>query len=47
LLEQFYLNLHKRAPYIGIEQFTLRANNPNDTSKLTLVLRVSSVEIPR
>ena len=47
MLEQFYLNLHKRAPYIGIEQFTLRANNPNDASKLTLVLRVSSVEIPR
>jgi hypothetical protein len=47
MLEQFYLNLHKRAPYIGIEQFTLRAANPADASKLTLILRVSSVEIPR
>jgi hypothetical protein len=47
MLERFYLNLHKRAPYIGIEQFTLRAPNPNDASKLTLILRVSSVEIPR
>ena len=45
-LEKFYLNLHKRAPYIGIEQFALRSN-ANDPSKLTLVLRVSSVEIPR
>jgi hypothetical protein len=46
MLEQFYLNLHKRAPYIGIEQFTLRSNAA-DESKLTLLLRVSSVEIPR
>ena len=45
-LLQFYLNLHKRAPYIGVEQFTLRSNAA-DTAKLTLVLRVSSVEIPR
>jgi hypothetical protein len=46
MLEQFYLNLHKRAPYIGIETFTLRSN-VNDSNKLNLVVRVSSVEIPR
>ena len=46
-LEEFYLKLHRRAPYIGIEQFALTAPNRNDPSKHTLVLRVSSVEIPR
>jgi hypothetical protein len=45
-LEKFYLNLHQRAPYIGIERFTLSANR-NDQSKLTLNLQVSSVELPR
>jgi len=46
MLARFYLNLHQRAPYIGIERFTL-SSNQGDTSKLTLALRVSSVEIPR
>jgi hypothetical protein len=46
-LEEFYLKLHRRAPYIGIEQFTLTAPNRSDPSKYALVLRVSSVEIPR
>ena len=46
MLERFYLNLHQRAPYIGIEQFSLSAR-PNDPSKLNLALRVSSVESPR
>lgn len=46
MLARFYLNLHQRAPYIGIERFTL-ASNRGDPSKLTLNLRVSAVEIPR
>lgn len=46
MLARFYLNLHQRAPYIGIERFAL-SSRPNDASKLTLNLRVSSVEIPR
>ena len=46
MLQQFYLNLHKLAPYVGIERFALQVN-PGDNSKLTLNLRVSSVEIPR
>lgn len=45
-LARFYLNLHQRAPYIGIERFSL-ASNRGDVSKLTLNLRISSVEIPR
>jgi hypothetical protein len=45
-LARFYLNLHQRAPYIGIERFAL-ASNRGDVSKLTLNLRISSVEIPR
>ncbi|MEI6463558.1 MAG: hypothetical protein WCQ89_02465, partial [Verrucomicrobiota bacterium] len=46
MLARFYLNLHQRAPYIGIERFTL-ASNRGDPSKLTLNLRASAVEIPR
>jgi hypothetical protein len=42
----FYLNLHQRAPYVGIERFAL-ASNLSGSPKLTLRLRVSSVEIPR
>ncbi len=45
-LLQFYLKLHKRAPYIGVEKFQLNSN-ANDESKLTLRLVVSAVEIPR
>ncbi len=45
-LEQFYLNLQKRAPYIGIERFGLAANRGNE-AKLTLTLRVTAVELPR
>lgn len=45
-LEKFYLNLHKRAPYIGIEQFQL-AGRGNNSPLLNMSLRVSSVEIPR
>lgn len=46
-LQNFYLKLNQRAPYIGIETFNLFPTNPNDTSKYTLILRVSSVEIPQ
>lgn len=45
-LTKFYQSLQQRAPYIGVEQFTLQsaANNP---AQLTLALRVASVEIER
>lgn len=46
MLQQFYLNLQKRAPYIGIERFGLAANRGNE-AKLTLTLRVTAVELPR
>lgn len=42
----FYEELSKRAPYLGIEEFTILANRAN-TSQLTASLRVSSVEIAR
>ncbi len=45
-LKQFYLELSKRAPYIGIEQFSATVN-PGNPSLLNVVLRVSSVEIVR
>jgi hypothetical protein len=47
VLEQFYLNLQKRAPYIGIESFVLSTPNRGNPSLLNLQLRLSSVEIPR
>lgn len=46
MLQQFYLNLQKRAPYIGIERFGLGSNRGNE-AKLTLQLRVTAVELPR
>jgi hypothetical protein len=45
-LARFYLNLQQRAPYLGIDRFTL-ASSRGDPAKLTLNLRVSAVEIPR
>ncbi len=42
----FYQELSKRAPYIGIEEFTLLSNRANP-AQLTASLRVSSVEITR
>lgn len=45
-LEKFYLNLHKRAPYIGVESFVLLGRG-NNSPLLNLSLRVSSVELPR
>jgi hypothetical protein len=44
-LAKFYLKLNERAPYLGIEQFALTAPNRNDASKLSLNLRISSVEV--
>jgi hypothetical protein len=46
MLQQFYLNVQKRAPYLGIDRFTLQVL-PGDGSKLILNLRVSSIEFPR
>lgn len=46
-LQNFYLKLNQRAPYIGIESFLLYPTNPNDPTKFTLNLRISSVEIPQ
>lgn len=46
LLQRFYLNLHQRAPYLGIERVTLSPNLA-DGSKVTLVLRASAVEVQR
>lgn len=40
----FYDELEKRAPYIGIEQFSLTVS-PGNQSLLAVMLRVSSVEI--
>ena len=45
-LEKFYVSLRDRAPYIGIDQFTL-LTNPANRNQLTLSLRISSVEIAR
>lgn len=46
MLQRFYLNLHQRSPYIGIERFALVPNQA-DPSKVTLNLRASAVEIQR
>ena len=43
-LKSFYLELTKRSPYIGIEQFSLQAERANP-ALLNASLRVSSVEI--
>ena len=43
-LKRFYLELTKRSPYIGIEQFSLQADRANPL-QLNASLRVSSVEI--
>lgn len=45
-LLNFYGELDKRAPYIGLEQFSLTVN-PANPSLLNAVMRVSSVEINR
>jgi hypothetical protein len=45
-LLSFYAELEKRAPYIGLEQFSLSVN-PANPSLLNAVMRVFSVEINR
>ncbi len=45
-LLSFYSELEKRAPYIGLEQFSLTVN-PGNPALLNAVMRVSSVEINR
>ena len=43
-LKRFYVELSHRAPYIGLEQFSLSVA-PGNASQLNVMLRVSSVEI--
>lgn len=45
-LTKFYRALQQRAPYIGIERFTLRPETVN-RAQISLVLQVSSVEITK
>jgi hypothetical protein len=45
-LLSFYNELDKRAPYIGLEEFSL-AVNPSNPALLNAVMRVYSVEISR
>jgi hypothetical protein len=45
-LKQFYLELGKRSPYIGIEQFSMQADKANPTL-LNASFQISSVEISR
>jgi hypothetical protein len=45
-LKRFYLELSRRSPYIGIEQFALTSNPANPTL-LNATFRVSSVEMVR
>lgn len=45
-LLSFYNELNKRAPYIGLEEFSLTVN-PGNSALLSAVMRVSSVEINR
>ncbi|MFA5264389.1 MAG: hypothetical protein WC378_11225 [Opitutaceae bacterium] len=45
-LVRFYLDLQRRSPYIGIEQFALQAEAANP-AQLTASLRLSSVEVIR
>ena len=42
----FYDEIDKRAPYLGVEQFSLSVN-PGNLTLLNVMLRVSSVEIAR
>ena len=45
-LKRFYLELSRRSPYIGLEQFSLTVT-PGNPTLLNAMLRVSSVEIVR
>ena len=46
VLLKFYLNLHKRAPYIGIGTFNLSSAAANP-ALMNLTLKISSVEVAR
>ena len=46
-LAKFYLKLNARAPYIGLERFILSPTSLADSTKLTLNLRITSVETPQ
>ncbi len=46
MVQQFYLKVQQRAPYIGIESFGLQPS-ATDPSKVSLTLRVSAAETPR
>ena len=43
-LKHFYVELSRRTPYIGLEQFSTTVA-PGNASQLNVMLRVSSVEI--
>ena len=45
-LKRFYLELSRRSPYLGIEQFSLTVS-PGNPALLNVMLRVSSIEIMR
>lgn len=45
-LQRFYFELGKRAPYIGIEQFSISADRANP-AQLNASIRVTSVELSR
>lgn len=45
-LVKFYLELQKRSPYIGIEQFSIQSE-PNNPAMLTALFRITSVEVLR
>ena len=45
-LKQFYLELGKRSPYIGIEQYSMQVDRANPTL-LNASFQLSSVEISR
>ncbi|AWI09234.1 hypothetical protein [Ereboglobus luteus] len=44
---KFYEEIKKRTPYIGLDQLTIQPSNVANPTQLTLMLKVSSVEILR
>lgn len=45
VLEKFYTELTKRAPYIGIDEFSILPSSKANPAQLTASLRVTSVQI--
>lgn len=45
-LVKFYVELQKRSPYIGLEQFSLQSE-PSNPAQLTAIYRLTSVEVLR